>query len=90
MRSHAGRTGERESEWGQGRNGISRTLQRPETGGGTSRVFMMATLAETPSSEDMDPEVAMQDSQWKDKDYNPPIKPSTQNVSCLQHFQGQI
>ena len=33
--------------------------------------------------------VARQDSQWKDKDSNPPTKPLTQNVSCLQNVQAQ-
>jgi hypothetical protein len=33
--------------------------------------------------------VARQASQWRDKD-NPPIKPLTQNVVCLQVVQGQI
>ncbi|KRY94069.1 hypothetical protein T11_2973 [Trichinella zimbabwensis] len=31
---------------------------------------------------------ARQDSQWRDKDSNPPTKPSTQNLSCLQDVQG--
>ena len=33
--------------------------------------------------------VAMQDSQYRDKDSNPPTKPLTQNVSCLQDVQEQ-
>jgi hypothetical protein len=31
--------------------------------------------------------VARQDSQWKDKDSNPPTKPLTQNKSYLQYVQ---
>jgi hypothetical protein len=34
------------------------------------------------------PPVARQDFQWKESTHNPPIKPSTQNLSCLQDVQG--
>jgi hypothetical protein len=54
---------------------------------------MRVTLAKVPNSGDMKPEettsAARQDSQWRDKDTNPPIKLSTQNSSCLKEVQGQ-
>jgi hypothetical protein len=42
---------------------------------------------------DIDAEVATscarQDSQWRDKDSNPPTNPSIHNVLCLQDVHGQ-
>jgi hypothetical protein len=57
-------------------------------GGGLSG-YMEATLAATPSSGGIGIQkwpvpLTRQDSQWRDKASNPPTKPSTQNVSCLQ------
>jgi hypothetical protein len=67
---------------------ISRMCQKPgmERGPRESKGVTLAVG-------DMDPgvatSVARQDFQWKDKDSNPPTKPSTQNVSCLQEVQEQ-
>jgi hypothetical protein len=47
------------------------------------------TLAETPSLRNMEPEVATwMDFQWREKYTNPPTKPSTKNLPCLQDVQG--
>jgi hypothetical protein len=54
---------------------------------------MGETLAENPTVQDIDLIVAnlypldRQDSQWRDKDNNRPIKPSNQNKSCTEEVQ---
>jgi hypothetical protein len=46
------------------------------------------TLAETPTSKRYGDRRGHLHFQWSKEDINPPTKPSTQNLSCLQDKQG--